>query len=127
MPTCASIQRVTEEIILKMAQAPTGKPLQKLGNGRRGGLNSAANGRLMREGPFENVFIQQRPRRRGAIGAACMFIMWRWASAKFTMEHATGRGLSESQMIGRSKKRFQYEAFETTISCLTRPGYAAGK
>jgi carbamoyltransferase len=55
----ASIQRVTEEILLKMARhAHKLTGLKKLCLAGGVALNSVANGRLLRETPFEDVFIQ---------------------------------------------------------------------
>ena len=68
----ASIQRVTEETMLKMvhyAKEATGSDNLCIAGGV--GLNSVANGRIMREGPFENVYIQPAAGDAGgALGAA---------------------------------------------------------
>jgi carbamoyltransferase len=59
MDLAASIQVVTEEIMLKMARhvhAQTGLPNLCLAGGVA--LNCVGNGRLLREGPFENLWIQ---------------------------------------------------------------------
>lgn len=68
----ASIQKVTEEIILKMArhaQRVTG--LKKLCMAGGVALNSVANGRILRETPFEEVYIQPAAGDSGgALGAA---------------------------------------------------------
>ncbi|MCK6625647.1 MAG: hypothetical protein L6R45_10780 [Anaerolineae bacterium] len=113
----ASIQRVTEEIILKMAHAvyrQTGSKNLVMAGGVA--LNSAANGRLMREGPFESVFIQPAAGDAGgAIGAALyVYHVVLGCPRKFTMEHAYwGAEYSESQMIEAIKKSgFTYEAFD---------------
>jgi carbamoyltransferase len=55
----ASIQRVTEEVMLKMARhlhRETGLPDLCLAGGVA--LNCVANGRILREGPFRQLFIQ---------------------------------------------------------------------
>ncbi|MCL4298893.1 MAG: hypothetical protein KJ077_24365 [Anaerolineae bacterium] len=113
----ASIQRVTEEIILKMAQAAyrqTGSKNLVMAGGVA--LNSAANGRLMREGPFESVFIQPAAGDAGgAIGAALyVYHVVLGQPRKFTMEHAYwGADYPESQMVEAIKKAgFSYEAFD---------------
>lgn len=68
----ASIQRVTEETLLKMvhhAYEETG--LKNLCMAGGVALNSVANGRIMREGPFESVYIQPAAGDAGgALGAA---------------------------------------------------------
>jgi carbamoyltransferase len=68
----ASIQRTTEEVILKLArsaQADTGSKRLCLAGGV--GLNSKANGRLLNETPFEEIYIQPAAGDSGgALGAA---------------------------------------------------------
>lgn len=68
----ASIQRFTEDAILKMVvhlHRQTG--LDSLCFAGGVALNSAANGRILRESPFKNVFIQPSPGDAGgALGAA---------------------------------------------------------
>ena len=59
MDIAASIQVVTEEIMLRMARhihAETGMKQLCLAGGVA--LNCVANGRVLREGPFENIWIQ---------------------------------------------------------------------
>lgn len=72
MDLASSIQVVTEEIVLKMAHhlhALTGEKNLCLAGGVA--LNCVANGRLLREGPFENVWIQPAAGDAGgALGAA---------------------------------------------------------
>ena len=68
----ASIQRVTEEAILALARAvhaDTGSDRLCLAGGV--GLNSKANGRLLRESPFHEIYIQPAAGDSGgALGAA---------------------------------------------------------
>ncbi|MFH2137036.1 MAG: carbamoyltransferase [Candidatus Omnitrophota bacterium] len=87
----ASIQKVTEEIILKQAHylhKITG--LDNLCVAGGVALNSVANARLINEGPFKEIFIPPSPGDSGgAIGAAlylynCLLNHPR----KFTLEHA---------------------------------------
>jgi carbamoyltransferase len=72
MDLAASIQVVTEEILLKMAHhihAQTGQKNLCLAGGVA--LNCVANGRLLREGPFESIWIQPAAGDAGgALGAA---------------------------------------------------------
>ncbi len=59
MDLAASVQLVTEEIMLRMARhvhAETGMSNLCLAGGVA--LNCVANGRVLREGPFENIWIQ---------------------------------------------------------------------
>lgn len=68
----ASIQKATEEIILKLVNSLHQKTgLKTLCMAGGVGLNSVANGRILRETPFENIFIQPAAGDGGgALGAA---------------------------------------------------------
>ncbi len=72
MDLAASIQAVTEEIVLRMARdlhAQTGLDAIVLAGGVA--LNCVANGRLLREGPFSRIWIQPASGDSGgALGAA---------------------------------------------------------
>jgi carbamoyltransferase len=72
MDIAKSIQEVTEEIVLRMARhaaALTGKKVLCLAGGVA--LNCVANGRILREGPFEDIWIQPAAGDAGgAVGAA---------------------------------------------------------
>ena len=71
----ASIQQVTEEIVLRLARtlhALTGEENLCLAGGVA--LNCVANARLLREGPFRNVWVQPAAGDAGgALGAALAF------------------------------------------------------
>jgi len=87
----ASIQKVTEEIILKMANAlykETG--LKKLCIAGGVGLNSVANGRILRETPIDELFIQPAAGDSGgALGAALYAYHELLGKPRsFVMEHA---------------------------------------
>ena len=72
MDLARSIQEVTEEIVLRMVRhvhRQTGQKYLCLAGGVA--LNCVANGRLLREGPFEDIWIQPAAGDAGgAIGAA---------------------------------------------------------
>lgn len=74
MDIAASIQKVTEEIMLRMvnhAHRLTGKSNLVLAGGVA--LNCVGNGRIQREGPFENIWIQPAAGDAGAaLGAALL-------------------------------------------------------
>ncbi len=75
MDLARSIQVVTEEIILRMARhvhAVTGKSNLCLAGGVA--LNCVSNGRLYREGPFENVWIQPAAGDAGGALGAALFV-----------------------------------------------------
>jgi carbamoyltransferase len=113
----ASIQRVTEEILLKMvnsAHRETGSKNLVMAGGVA--LNSVANGRIMRETPFENVFIQPAAGDSGgAMGAALYaYHVIFGKPRKFTLEHAYwGAEYPESEMLAAIKNSgFAYEEFD---------------
>ena len=74
MDIAASIQVVTEEVVLRLANTihrETGEENICLAGGVA--LNCVANGRLLREGPFKNVWIQPAAGDAGgAVGAAAV-------------------------------------------------------
>lgn len=76
MDIASSIQAVTEEVILKMANHVYEETKQKnLCMAGGVALNCVANGRLLREGPFENMWVQPAATDAGgALGAA--LVVW---------------------------------------------------
>ena len=75
MDIAASIQQVTEEIMLRMARqvhAVTGMSNLCLAGGVA--LNCVANGRILREGPFENIWIQPAAGDAGGALGVAQFI-----------------------------------------------------
>jgi carbamoyltransferase len=87
----ASIQRATEETILKMAQYAyerTGHKKLCMAGGVA--LNSVANGRILRESPFEEVFIQPAAGDSGGALGAALYVhhVLLGQPRKFVMEHA---------------------------------------
>jgi carbamoyltransferase len=98
----ASIQKVTEEIILKLANSlhkETG--LTKLCLAGGVGLNSVANGRILRETPFKDLFIQPAAGDGGgALGAALHAYHGLMGKPRtFILEHAYwGKQYSEQEI-----------------------------
>jgi carbamoyltransferase len=75
MDIAASIQVVTEDIMLRMAahvQKTTGTKNLCLAGGVA--LNCVGNGRILREGPFENIWIQPAAGDAGGALGAAMFV-----------------------------------------------------
>lgn len=71
-----SIQEVTEEIVLRVAHHAcdlTGEKRAVLAGGVA--LNCVANGRLLRDGPFEEIWVQPAP---GDAGSALGAALWAW-------------------------------------------------
>ena len=96
----ASIQRVTEDIILQMARhAHQTTGLKKLCLAGGVALNSVANGRILRETPFEEVFIQPAAGDSGgALGAALYaYHVLLNQPRQFVLEHCYwGQGYADS-------------------------------
>ncbi|TWU14576.1 Decarbamoylnovobiocin carbamoyltransferase [Symmachiella macrocystis] len=75
MDLAASVQAVTEEVMLRMAQhvhEATGLKNLVLAGGVA--LNCVANGRILREGPFENIWIQPAAGDAGGALGTALFI-----------------------------------------------------
>jgi carbamoyltransferase len=104
----ASIQRVTEELLIGMAQnlhRETG--LKRLCIAGGVGLNSVANTRILKETPFEELYVQPAAGDGGgALGAA----LWAYNSLlgkprNFCMEHASwGRSYSDGEVTSFLKE-----------------------
>ena len=98
----SSIQKVTEELLLGMARSvheQTG--MKKLCIAGGVGLNSVANSRILRETPFEELYVQPAAGDGGgALGAA----LWAYNTLlgkprNFTMKHAyLGRANSDAEI-----------------------------
>ena len=82
MDLAASIQRVCEDVVLRVgehAHRLTGEPNLVMAGGVA--LNCVANGRLLREGPFEKIWIQPAAGDAGgALGAA--LLVWHHVMGK---------------------------------------------
>jgi carbamoyltransferase len=75
MDLASSVQAVTEEALLRMGQAlhqQTGMKKLVLAGGVA--LNCVANGRLLREGPFDEIWIQPAAGDAGGALGAAMFV-----------------------------------------------------
>lgn len=100
----ASIQAVTEEVLLKMAHcAYKDTGLKRLCMAGGVALNSVANGKILRQTPFEELYIQPSAGDGGgAIGAALYaHHMVLGNSRKFVMEHASW---GEEHSLGEIEK-----------------------
>ncbi len=121
----ASIQWVTEEIILKMVNTAYRKTgLDKLVMAGGVALNSVANGRVMRESPFKEVWIQPAAGDSGgALGAALyVYHVILGQPRRFVQEHNYwGAEYSEAQMEQAIRRRgFPYERIDDTERLLDR-------
>ena len=111
----ASIQRVTEELLLNLAnQVHRETGLKRLCMAGGVALNSVANTRILKETPFEELFVQPAAGDSGgALGAA----LWAYNSVlgkprNFTMRHARwGRSNSDEEIdtfLRRNSIAFRY-------------------
>ena len=103
----ASIQVVTEETMLKMANyAYKCTGLKKLTMAGGCALNSVANGRIIRETPFEEVFIQPASADSGASLGAALYVYHALLKKprKFVMDHPYwGKEYGEEEMLSAIK------------------------
>jgi carbamoyltransferase len=100
----ASIQKVTEDILVKMASNVYRKTEEKklcLGGGVA--LNCLANSRILKETPFEEIFIQPAAGDSGSAMGAALYV-WHCLLGKpreFTLEHVYwGKGFSDQEIEG---------------------------
>ncbi|MDP2914243.1 MAG: carbamoyltransferase [Candidatus Aminicenantes bacterium] len=121
----ASIQKVTEEIILKLARdlhRRTG--LTKLCMAGGVALNSVANGRILNETPFEDLFIQPAAGDSGgALGAALhVHHALLGKPRNFRLEHAYwGKAYSGSEIQSfLDGQNIKYERFSDDDKLLDR-------
>jgi len=98
MDLAASVQLVTEEIMLKMARHAhqlTGMKHLCLAGGVA--LNCVGNGKLLREGPFEDIWVQPASGDAGgALGAA----LFTWYQLLEKPRVAEGRDFMEGSYLG---------------------------
>ena len=79
MDVAASIQKATEEIMLRIARhvhCVTGQKNLCLAGGVA--LNCVGNGRILREGPFDNVWVQPASSDAGGALGAALFVWHRY-------------------------------------------------
>ena len=99
----ASIQRVTEEVLLHMARAlhrDTGMTRLCMAGGVA--LNSVANGRILRETPFEELFIQPAAGDAGGAVGAALYAQHQLLGKprNFVMKHAYwGKSFGQDETV----------------------------
>jgi carbamoyltransferase len=101
MDLAASIQKVCEEIVLRTARHTwerTGKPKNLVMAGGVA-LNCVANGRLLREGPFENIWIQPAA---GDAGGALGVALFVWHHLLGKARRGLGTDTQKASMLGPS-------------------------
>lgn len=118
MDIAASIQKVTEEIMLRMvrhAQRLTGKKNLVLAGGVA--LNCVGNGRIQREGPFENIWIQPAAGDAGgALGAALLV----WHQLLENPRAVVESDLQRGSLLGPAYSNGQIRSFLDTTKAVYR-------
>ena len=100
MDLAASVQKVTEEIMLRSARhvhEVTGMRNLCLAGGVA--LNCVGNGRLLREGPFDNIWIQPAAGDAGGALGVALFI---WHQLLGNERHVAARDLQRGSLLGPS-------------------------
>jgi carbamoyltransferase len=114
MDIAASIQRVTEEIVLRSGRhvhAQTGMTNLCLSGGVA--LNCVANGRLLREGPFENIWIQPAA---GDAGSALGVALFTWHQLLDEPRRAQPSDSQRGSLLGSEYSDEEIEAFLATTN-----------
>ncbi len=109
MDIAASIQAVTEEIVMRIAHHA--KKLTGLSNLCLAGgvaLNCVANGRLLREGPFEELWIQPAAGDAGGALGAATFV---WHQLLDKPRRATGVDQQKGSFLGPRFQSSEIRAF----------------
>ncbi|MGH1366575.1 MAG: carbamoyltransferase family protein [Calditrichia bacterium] len=99
MDLARSVQEVTEEIMLRMARhvhKETGQKNLVLAGGVA--LNCVGNGRILREGPFENVWIQPAAGDAGGALGAALFTWYQYLDNPRSLND--GRDLQAGSYLG---------------------------
>jgi carbamoyltransferase len=113
MDLAASIQVVTEEVVLRLArtlQKETGEENLCLAGGVA--LNCVANGRVLREGPFKNIWIQPAAGDAGgAVGAAAVV----WHAYEKRPRHCNGSDRMHGSYLGPRFARDEIKAELDTL------------
>jgi len=109
MDIAASIQRVTEEILLRMVRhvhQSTGMTDLCLAGGVA--LNCVGNGRILREGPFERVWIQPAAGDAGGALGVALFI---WHQLLGNQRRATQPDGQHGSLLGPSFSEAEIRSF----------------
>ena len=121
MDLAASIQKVTEEIMLRAARhvhRTTGMKNLCLAGGVA--LNCVGNGRILREGPFENIWIQPAAGDAGGALGTALFI---WHQLLDNPRQASRRDSQKGSFLGPAFSREEIQAYLDQVGarycCLT--------
>src|SRR5690349_2447090 len=115
MELAASIQKVTEEVVLRLGQEVHRQTKMKhlvLAGGVA--LNCVANGRLLREGPFEDIWIQPAAGDAGGALGAAQFV---WHQLLEKPRQPGGRDQQKGSFLGPRFSNQQIAAFLAEMEC----------
>jgi len=114
MDIAASIQTVTEEIMLRAARYVhrlTGLKNLTLAGGVA--LNCVGNGRILREGPFENIWIQPAAGDAGGALGAALFV---WHQLLGNERKVDGADKQRASLLGPAYSREQIRRFLDSVN-----------
>jgi len=116
MDIAASIQRVTEEIMLRIARhvhARTGMKRLCLAGGVA--LNCVGNGRILREGPFEEVWIQPAAGDAGGALGVALFI---WHQLLDNPRQVAGTDVQSGSLLGPRYEAAEIRAYLDSVGAV---------
>ena len=107
MDLARSIQDITEEVVLKMAafaHRETGLPDLCLAGGVA--LNCVANGRILREGPFDQIWVQPAAGDAGGAVGVALALWHRYKDQPRTSAEASGAWERPSRVAAKRTPRY---------------------
>ena len=116
MDIAASIQKVTEEIMLRIARhvhARTGMKRLCLAGGVA--LNCVGNGRILREGPFEEVWIQPAAGDAGGALGVALFI---WHQLLDNPRQVAGTDVQSGSLLGPRYEAAEIRAYLESVGAV---------
>jgi carbamoyltransferase len=118
MDIAASIQVVTEEIMLRIARHAHDKTgIDNLVMAGGVALNCVGNGRILREGPFENLWIQPAAGDAGgALGAA----MFTWHQLLDHPRDNGGKDVQQGSLLGPQARDDEVRVFLDSVGAIYR-------
>lgn len=117
MDIAASIQAVAEEVVLRMVNHVFRETKQRhlcLAGGVA--LNCVANGRVLREGPFEDIWIQPAAGDAGGALGAALCVWHRFLGNK--RENRSGRDSQRGSYLGPGYSRETVKSFLDKNACV---------
>ena len=114
MDIAASIQAVTEEIMLRAAKhvhRQTGMKNLVLAGGVA--LNCVGNGRILREGPFDNIWIQPAAGDAGGALGAALFV---WYQLLDNERKVDGRDKQQASLLGPAYSDEEISGFLDSVN-----------